>query len=273
MTKKFIFFQTLVLSCSMMACSIKLVAPAPHDKKTPSEKRDGSLEVSALYSNLDNGLEDWHDQTVRGNVKISPIGRINGEISNQSHFGDRGLFMGAGYTHIWNDTWYSSFSAGTSAGGFFLPQRRFDVSMSRKGLKKKNLVLTLGLGDFHAKDSHSDRSLLVSGLYYFDVPFLIEAGARLNESNPGKVYANREFAVLTYAQNKKASLALRYERGGEAYQRIGDNTTISNLVSSETALIWRQWLSQNYGFNIMANHYDNSIYTRSGVELGLFHDF
>ena len=233
----------------------------------------GSVEVSALHSRLSGGNSDWNDQYLRGSWKISPIGSINGEISNQNHFADQGIFIGTGYTHIFNDTWHGSLSAGTSAGGFFLPKTRIDGSISKKWLAKKTLVSNIGLGYYQAKDAHSDRNLLLSALYYFDMPLIMEAGIRFNESNPGSVHSNRSFAVLTYGKIKQHYFTLRYETGREAYQFIGENTTISDFSSNEISLIWRQWFSKDYGLTVLTNHYSNPYYDRSGVQIGVFHDF
>lgn len=267
----------------LLVCSMMLITANVHAQQPPLATLSGFLEVGALHSRLSENnpqagikctyCQDWNDQYLRGNWQISPAGRINGEISNQRHFGDQGVFVGAGYTHVFNETWYGSLSAGTSEGGFFLPRKRVDGSISRKWLEKKNLISNIGLGYYQAKEIYSDRSLLLSALYYFDAPLIIEAGARMNESNPGGIRSNRGFAVLTYGKNKQHYLTLRYEKGNEAYQLVEASTAISDFSSNEISLIWRQWLSKDFGFNVLANHYNNPNYTRSGIQVGIFRDF
>ena len=252
---------------------IAMIATHAHGESPSPTITAGSVEVGALHSRLSGSYSDWNDKYLRGNWQISPIGNINGEISNQNHFADQGIFIGIGYTHIFNDTWHGSLSAGTSAGGFFLPKTRIDGSISKKWLAKKNLVSNIGLGYYQAKDAHSDRNLLLSALYYFDMPLIMEAGIRFNESNPGSIHSNRSFAVLTYGQTKQHYLTLRYETGREAYQVIGENTTISDFSSNEISLIWRQWFSKDYGITVLTNHYSNPYYNRSGIQIGVFHDY
>ncbi len=280
--------QTLSVNISSLfrliarhAFGIMMIA-ATHAHAEPSIPpiTSGSLEVGVLHSRLSEGNADWNDQYLRGNWQINPTGNINGEISNQSHFADQGVFIGAGYTHIFNNTWHGFLNTGASQGGLsFLPRIRVDASISRKWLKKNNLISTLGLGYYQAKTidpDRSDRNLLLSALYYFDAPLIVEAGVRLNESSPGEVRSNRPFTVITYGKNQRYYLTLRYETGGEAWQVIDANTKINDFSSNEVSLIWRQWLSREYGFNLMTNFYNNYSdpgYTRFGVQFGLFHDF
>lgn len=253
---------------------LTLITSHVHAEQSSLTATSGSIEIGALHSRLSGNNTDWNDQYLRGNWQISPSGNINAEISNQNHFGDQGVFVGAGYTHIFNETWYGFLSGGTSKGGFFLPRKRVDGFISRKWLEKKNLISNIGLGYYQAKEIYSDHSLLLSALYYFDAPWIIEVGARMNESNPGGIRSNRGFAVLTYGENKRRYLTLRYEKGNEAYQPVGENITLCcDFSSNEISLIWRQWLSKDYGFNMLANHYNNPNYTRSGIQIGVFHDF
>jgi YaiO family outer membrane protein len=242
-------------------------------EESTSFKRSGFVELGAGYAKLTGSYQDWNDQYLVGSWQLTPTDRVNGEISNQDHFGDQGLFIGAGYTRIFNEDWYGLLSAGTSEGGFFLPRVRVDGSIHKKWLEKKNLVTGLGFTYYDAKDVHTDRTLLLSLLYYFDAPWIMEIGARLNRSSPGPIDSGRGFIALTYGQNKQRYITLRYDDGSEAYQSIGTDTLISDFSSREAALIWRQWITEDYGFNLLVVHYENPTYERSGVALGVFVDF
>ena len=252
---------------SAQACAEMETAP-------PSTfKRSGVAEVGSRYALLDKNNQDWIDQYLLGGWQFAEADRINGEISHQSHFDDQGVFFGVGYTHIFNEDWYGSLSTGTSLGGFFLPQFRIDAVIYKKWLAKKSLVTGVGFTYYRAKDVHYDYTLTLNAVYYFDAPWIIELGARLNQSNPGAVRADRVFGAVTYGRNKDYYLTARYEAGQEGYQLVGAGTTISNFFSREGAFIWRQWVSRDYGFNWMLNYYDNPNYSRFIVTLGLFVDF
>lgn len=233
----------------------------------------GFVEAGMLHAGLSGNFEDWNDQYLRASWQIDPVSRINGEISRQDHFGDRGTFLGAGYTRIFNDVWYGSLSAGTSEGGFFLPRVRVDGSIHRKWLAKKNLVSNFVLGYYKAKEIYYDRSLLASATYYFDGPWIAEAGVRLNQSNPGDIRSERGFATVYYGRNKQHYLVLRHETGREGYQLLQANNDVRDFSSHETSLTWRQWITRNTGFNLLTNYYENPYYHRSGVQAGVFVDF
>ena len=242
------------------------VPPAPF-------QMSGFVEAGMLYSRLSGNFEDWNDQYLRASLQVSPISRINGEVSHQDHFDDQGTFVGAGYTRIFSDTWHGSLSAGTSDGGRFLPRARIDASLHRKWLEKKNLVSSLALGYYKAKEIYYDRSLVASAIYYFDGPWIAEAGMRMNQSNPGNIRSERGFITLYQGRNKQHYLVLRHETGREGYQLVKTGGDIRDFSSNETSFTWRQWITPNAGINLVLDYYVNPYYHRSGIQAGVFMDF
>ena len=236
-------------------------------------KADSFVQFDLGYADLTEGFANWNDQTLRLNLAVTSKDRLSAEISNQRHFDDQGTFYGMAYTRVFNDTWYGSIHAGSSDGGFFLPRSRIDAFINRKWLSNKNLVTTFGAGYYEAKDGHIDRNVLLSALYYFPGPWIVEVGGRINRSDPGDVLSRRGFAVLTYSQYKRMQIVLRHEDGNEAYQLIGESTALSDFPSSETSLTWRQLLAKSYGIHAVLSRYENPSYDRKAVQIGMFYEF
>lgn len=236
-------------------------------------KRSGFAEAGSRYALLDKNNEDWNDQYLLGGWQFTTADHIHGEISHQNHFDDQGTFFGVGYTHIFNEDWYGSLSTGTSLGGFFLPEFRVDAAMYKKWLAKKSLVTGVGFTYYRAKDIHYDYTVLLNAVYYFDAPWIVELGVRLNQSNPGAVHSERGFGAITYGRHKAYYLTARYEAGREGYQLVGASTAINDFFSHEAAVIWRHWVLKDSGFNATVNYYDNPNYRRFMVGFGLFVDF
>jgi YaiO family outer membrane protein len=262
--------------CAVLAFVGWALSPAGSRADTPdstTQKIHGTIEGVVGYSDLNAGLKNWNDQYVRGNFQFTPSDLVAGEISHQSHFSDRGTFVGATYQRIFNEDWYGSLAMGTSDGGFFLPRLRVDLMAYKKWLEKKSLVTNVGFTYYRAKSLYTDRTLILGAAYYFDFPFIMEAGARLNQSNPGSINSRRGFLALTYGYNKRHYLTVRHEQGNEAYQLVGADTSISDFRSRESSVMWRQWINEDMGFLLKAVEYHNPIYARSGVEVGLFVDF
>jgi YaiO family outer membrane protein len=239
----------------------------------PLFEKYGFFEVGGGYAHMTENNPNWDDQYIRGSWQFTATDHIFGEISRQNHFGGVGVYFGSTYTRDFNQNWYGSLNIGTSVGGFFLPEARVDANVYRKWLEKKNLVTGIGFTHYRAKNIYYDQTLLFDIVYYFDKPWILELGGRLNQSNPGGINSGRGFAALTYGRNKERYITVRYEEGTEAYQLIGPSTAISDFSSSEVGLTWRQWMSKDYGFNLVANYYSNPSYSRYGVMLGLFFDF
>ena len=239
----------------------------------PEHVVSGIVEAGAGYATLSAGQPSWNDQYVRGSIQMTPSGRLSVEVSRQDHFGSRGTFVGAGYARVFDASWYGALSAGASDGGIFLPRLRLDGSLSRKWLEQKQLVTTLGLSYYRSKEVYFDVALLAGVTYYFEAPWIVEVGVRLNDSNPGHVRSMRAFGALTYGRNKRHFITLRYEAGREAYQVLAGDDVLSDFSSAEESLIGRQWITGAIGLSLRATHYHNPSYARWGVELGVFLDF
>jgi YaiO family outer membrane protein len=260
----------------LLACLGALPAvPAQEDatEQALALKQSGFLEFGVSYDKLTHGQKSWDGEFVRANLLLTEEDRLDLEIASQNHFDDRGTLLTAGVTHMFNDDWYGRLAFGTSSGGFFLPHWRVDASLSRKWLPQRNLVTTLGLGYYDAKDEHSDRNVSLSMLYYFEAPFILELGARLNRSNPGSIDSERYFAAINWGRVKQRFVTLKYESGGEGYQLMTPQLVMTDFNSDETTLTWREWVNNDWGFNVRVQHYSNPFYDRNGVELSLFLDF
>ena len=151
-----------------------------------------------------------------------------------------------------------------------LPHR---ATLYRKWLPQKNLVTSIGAGQYKAPDGHTDNNLSLGLVYYFDTPFVAEAGLRLNSSNPGAIKTQQQFLALTYGRVKENLVTLRHAWGQEGYQTIGATTQLVNFASKETSISWRHWFAPRTGVLISANSYTNPFYNRNGFNIGIFHDF
>ncbi len=259
----------------LFACLGVVPAVAQEDatEQALALRQSDFIEFGVSYDRLTDGQDDWNGQFVRANIGLTQRDRLDFELASQDHFDDRGTLLSAGITHIFNEDWYGRFALGTSSGGFFLPRWRADASISRKWLPRRNLVTTLGAGYYEAKDEHSDRNLSLSMLYYFEAPFILEFGARLTESDPGSVDSERYFGAINWGRVKDRFVTLKYESGEEGYQLLAPQAAVVDFDSDELTLVWREWVSNDYGFNVRLQHYSNPFYDRDGVEFSLFLDF
>jgi len=269
MTKK----ACLAALVTCLGPALAAVAQDDTSAQTLALRQSGFIEFGVSYDKLSGGQSNWNGQFVRANLPISERDRLDFELASQDHFDSRGTLVSAGVTHVFNADWYGRVAFGASSGGFFLPNWRVDASLSRKWLAQRNLVTTLGLGYYDAKDEHSDRSVLLSALYYLDSPFILEVGARFNRSNPGSVDATRYFGAINWGQVKNRFITLKYESGAEGYQLMAPQVAMVDFDSDEITFVWREWVNDDYGFNVRLQHYSNPFYDRDGVELSLFLDF
>lgn len=270
-------------SCSLMACMscvpafaqfattsqeiVRATPPLP-----PAENGQLNLELSAGAQKLSGGFGNWNDITLRG-VYAMPSHVIQSEISQNRRFGQSGTFVSVGDTYTFNGDWYGAASLGVGDGAFYLPKYRVDASVSRKLLEKRNLVASLGLGYYNAPDGHVDKSVALNAAYYFESPWVVEAGIRFNRSNPGAIHTTQQFVAATYGRDKQDLVTARYGWGGEGYLATTSNTQLVDFRSKEASLAWRHWFNPSTGWLLSANRYENPSYNRTGVNVGLFHSF
>lgn len=231
------------------------------------------VEAGGDLARLSGDNPRWSGQYVKGVWQPYDHSTWYGEIANLHRYGDHGVLYSLGENEVFDPDWYGSLFAGTSSGGFFLPRYRLDGFLNRKWLPARNLVTTLGLGFERAKDVHTDRRLFLGAAYYFPVPWILEGGLRLNLSHPGSVRAVRSFFALTQGRDGHHYVIFRFEGGREAYQLLGDQAVLSNFPSHVGSLAWRQWLSPSAGFQLRTERYRNPYYTRTGIEVAVFHAF
>lgn len=270
--------RILMVSLCSLACSSGALAqttgPEPTRATSVQEQPDMPriLELSTGFQNLSAGFGDWRDVTLRGTYGL-PSHVLQGEVSINRRFNQAGIFVGLGDTYTFNEDWYANVAVGFGDGAFYLPRYRLDATLYKKWLPQRNLVTSLGAGQYKAPDGHTDNSLSVGLVYYFDTPFIAEAGVRLNNSNPGAIKTQQQFLALTYGRTKQDLVTVRHTWGQEGYQTIAANTQLVNFASKETSISWRHWFAPRTGAVIGANLYTNPFYNRSGLNVGIFHDF
>jgi YaiO family outer membrane protein len=244
--------------------------PAPAGQAAETEP--SSLELSTGAQSLTGGFGNWRDLTLKG---THAMGKhvLQGEVSAHQRFNENGAFLSLGDTYTFNEDWFGSVALGVGDGAFYLPRYRVDATLNRKFLPARNLVGSVGIGYYNAPDGHTDRSLSLGLAYYFEAPWIVEGGVRLNRSNPGSVDTQQQFVALTWGRNKQDLVTARYGWGSEGYLALAANRQLVNFDSREASVTWRHWLTPQTGVLVGANRYTNPLYRRTGLNVGIFHAF
>ena len=262
--------QTVPALAQYSSSAQDVVVPVPQPPSAEEGQR--RLELSAGGQNLTAGYGNWSDVTLKGMYEISSH-LLQSEISVNRRFGKNGTFVGISDTYTFNEDWFGSLALGAGDGAFYLPNYRVDAAIYRKWLDERNLVTSLGGGYYKAPDGHADKSISIGAAYYFNSPWIVEGGLRLNSSNPGSIKTQQQFVAVTYGRDKQDLITARHGWGGEGYLSIAANTQLVNFKSRESSLTWRHWIDPRTGILISANHYVNPLYKRGGINFGIFHDF
>lgn len=231
-----------------------------------------SVELSAGAQSLSNGYGHWRDLTLKGSHAL-PGQVLQGELSLNKRYGKDGAFLGLSDTYTFNDDWHGSVALGLGDGAFYLPRYRLDATLYRKFLPNRALVGSIGTGYYAAPDGHTDRSVSLGAAYYFETPWILEGGVRLNRSNPGAVDTHQQFLALTWGRDKQDLVTGRYGWGREGYLALTANTQLVDFSSHEASLTWRHWLNARTGVLVGVNSYSNPLYRRTGLNAGVFHAF
>ena len=257
------------IPCLLILAIIVFARPALADETV----RKGSIEAGGKFYSLTAGQPDTAGTYARGILNVGHADTWSGEIVHLDRFDDTGTFFSIGDTHTFNDLYYGNLTVGTSSGGFFWPRVRVDASLSRKWLDRRNLVTTVGFGYYDAKDIHSDKSFSLDTTYYFDAPWIAQAGVRINDSDPGSVISTSGYAALTYGRDRQRFVTLRGGFGNQGYQPFGAQSFTVDTEFHQLTLTWREWVGHDWGINFVADDYNSTTYDQRGIEFGLFKEF
>lgn len=258
-------YSWLSLPLSIVAV---IMSYASHAETIP-----GVIEAGAIYYELNNGFAPTQGAFAR--ARVGPVAKNEwlAEFVHLDRFGDDGQFYSVGNLHHFNSDWYSQVNIGSSSGGFFWPALRIDASISHKWLAQRNLVTTVGVSYFDAKDEHTDTGVTASAAYYFQSPWVIQAGTTINSSNPGGVVSASGQVAGSYVVNHKRIVSLGISGGHQAYQALTVNRAQVDFPYYSVRMTWKEWLGSSWGVNVSADSYQSKVYDQRGVELGLFKEF
>ncbi len=231
------------------------------------------LEAGGIAYDLDNDFASTYGVYWRGRHTPDAANQWFGEIVELSRFDDDGTYGAVGHVHTFSDRWYGQASVGSSAGGFFWPSVRGDASVSRKWLAASQLVTTVGVSYFDAKDAHSDIGLNLEAIYYTRSPWLFQIGTTLNQSDPGSVISNAGYAAVSYLQPQQRAFSVRFGGGTQAYQVLSAQRFQVDIEFYEVRATWKQWVGRQWGVNVAAAGFQSSAYDQRGVEIGIFSEF
>ncbi|HKW18998.1 MAG TPA: YaiO family outer membrane beta-barrel protein [Terriglobales bacterium] len=239
----------------------------------------GYIEVGGSHSSLTGSNADWNDFYLRGTLSGGK-NTLNAEIDRQARFGDSGWFGGVGLTRTLSEAWYAQFSAGGSAGGFFLMRYRLDALINRKLLSRRQLVATAGFGYDQSKTVDNDYRAQIGAAYYFAYPVVLQGGVTWTHANPGNILARTQYIAATEGYNKEHFISLRYEWGSEGYEVVGAPTPIAPAYNvlfdfpvHDLIATWRQWVGPTWGLNFNIEQHQEPAYHRLGGSVGVFLDF
>jgi YaiO family outer membrane protein len=247
--------------------------PAQNGRPPGQTPPRGEISATGSYHALSDPLQPWAFEQFRGLAHVGSSDVLAGEVVNQREFGDEGIFLGVANTHTFNQDWFAFASAGTSVGGFFLPRFRANATVSRKWLRARQLVTTVGGGYNGAKDAHRDYSGTAGAVYYFPAPLIVEGGVTWNNSTPGGVLSRYQFLAVTHGREHARYIIVRVAAGHEAYQLIAPASPIADFASRSASVTVRQWVNFSWGLAVGAEIYSNSSYSRRALTLGAFRQF
>lgn len=244
----------------------------PRVTDTTQPRRVGELGVK--YYDVNEGFADTYGGY--GKFIYAPASGKDlwtGEVAYLDRFDDDGTYFSIANTHAFTDLYYTSIALGTSAGGFFWPSFRVDASLSRKWLPRRNFVSTVGVTYVDAKDEHTDASILLEGTYYFDTPWILQGGVRVNQSDPGSVTSPSGYVAATHGRDRQRFVTLRYGFGYQGYEALTAPAFVVDFSFNELTLTWREWVTPDAGFNLVGYGFQSEPYDQIGVELGVFKEF
>jgi len=250
------------------ACAAFAIAARAQEPGLPL-RMSTTLELRAAAQHVTGDFGDWREVSLLATHESGPH-VLQAELSYKWRFHDEGTWAGIADIYTIDPDWYAMLGVGGGDGVFFLPRVRVDALVYRKLGAERRTVLFAGPGYARLPDGHTDHMWTAGFVHYFAAPWVVQAGVRFNESDPGNVRTRQQFAAASYGREGRDLVAIRASAGREGYQPIGPATAIVDFPSREASLQWRHWLDRTSGISVGLEHYRNPFYERSGVALGWF---
>ncbi|AWY61595.1 hypothetical protein A8H35_26000 [Burkholderia thailandensis] len=229
-------------------------------------------ELSLAYSmaHVTNGYGDWYGVHLRGLYQAGGHTFI-GELAQLHRFHESTQLGAITYLQDMGPDWFGGIGFSGTTSGTILPSARVDLSLNRKLLANRSLVLSAGAGYAWNRDGHRDQLYHLGAIWYAVPKWIFEAGWNYTVDSPGSVKAPTYYGAITYGEVGKSLVVLRGGFGREAYQAIGNNAQITDFRSHEVSLKWRYWVTRKWGTQVEFDYYHNPYYSRIGGEVGMFY--
>jgi YaiO family outer membrane protein len=228
------------------------------------------VEAGAFYHHVSDGFGSWKGGYARA-VVAGARDTWYFDAKVQEAFRDRGGYGSLANVHSFSSRFYTQLGAGAGTGDFVLPDLRLDASLTFKLGAARSLLFTAGGTYLDAKLGYRDKVLFGSLTWYASPTLLLEAGGRVNWSDPGTVRSERVSGALTLGRVGGGVLTLRGSAGTEGYQLIAPSVTLRKFRSQDAGVSLRHWLGHQLGVVVGGEWYHNPFYTRAGGSLGVFH--
>lgn len=256
---------TVAVSGSVTPLFSQTASPA-----SPPSAPASWVEAGGFYQHVSDDFGSW----TGGYARLVLAGARNAwylDAKAQEAFRDRGVYGSLANVHSFGSRFYTQLGIGAGTGKYVLPDLRADGSLTFKLGAAKALLLTAGGTYVKSKSIYDDQALFGSLTWYATPSVLLEAGGRVNWSDPGAVRSARVRAALTAGRAGRTILTLQGSAGTEGYQLTSAPVTLQKFKSQEAGVSLRQWLGGHLGIVAGGEWYHNPFYTRAGGSLGFFH--
>ena len=248
--------------------TLAFAAAAPLAAQSPPP--GGSwIEAGGFYQHVTNDFGDWRG----GYARAVLAGARNVwylEAKGQRAFRDDGFYGSVANVHTWSSRFYTQLGVGAGSGKYVLPALREDLSLNFKLGRARAVILTVGETYVNSQLVYEDRSFFGSLSWYASGDVLLEAGGRVNWSDPGGVRTGRGTGALVLGLSGRTQVTLRGGAGSEGYQLVGAATALRRFQSQEASVIVRHGHGRGWGLSLEGDWYHNPFYTRTGGQLGIF---
>jgi YaiO family outer membrane protein len=269
---RYLIFIYCILVCTVSFATGNLLTQATTQGAGNTAAYPGYIEGGMNYNKLTNNFGTWVGEYGIISKKIDAKNTWLGNIDHKREFGENGTILGATNYHDFTDAWYTTVSLNISDKSFFLQRYSGALTLYHKMLKAKQLVPYFGVIKYIWRTHHQDTVLNPGFIYYFEKPWVVEAGLLLQRSDPGNVDTLYKYIAITQGEEKKHYYTARLGWGREGYLAVSSVDITQNFPSYVVTLTWRQWLTENWGFNLVGEGYKSRVYHRAGVQLGVFRD-
>jgi len=258
---------------SLIVASFMLVpskGTAAADDEGTSAPAIRYLEAGASYTHFTDDLEDGNTQFLSLLFSQDWSYQLRFDAERSARWSDAGFGVGASFTKYFGGSWSVGVGAGTGSGKYILPDYRFNASVGKAFLQKRNLLASIGYVHEQSKGPNYYDRIAPSLSWWAGDHWVFGGHFNYDIGQPGNTSTRSGGLEVTWFNWQKRFIGVVFELGDVNYTQVGPTDFLVAYKQVSTRVHFTQYFTPTMGLNFRGDWGTNDLYDLYGISVNLF---